>query len=696
MSVFFLFLAFALLFLFFQASGADTNWRRSFLLSAIVWSVFLVAVTEGLSLFGVLTSGTYIAAWAIADIGLLFVLVKSKAPVVKALRPQPFDLDLDEWFLVIGGALLLLVTLLVALLAPPNSWDAMTYHMPRVMQWMQNQTVAFFPTHNLRQIYMPPFAEYVILGFWIAVGDDQLSNLPQFFSMAGSAIAVSLIAQYFGANRRGQILAAIFALTLPTGILEASGAKNDYVLSFWMVTFVFLGLLWKKNPGDNFAATLSGLALGLALFTKGTAYVMVLPFIVWFGVAGIIALGKNVWRPVVIVALFSVVINASLYLRNIEVFDHPLGTMASEYPHLKPTNDIFTPAAFLSNTVRNATLHMGTPFHSLNGFLYSSVKQIHQSLLGIDINDPATTWIANYYVKWYNVLLHHENTSGDPVHFALIALLILFPLPSLYQRAPPRALFIYAVVTVASLCLILLLFKWTPQNARYHLPIFLLVAPFLGLILSLTKKSSFVAGLVGLILLLQAAPPALMNWTRPLIPITGPLLAIARATNIGERMVLTLNSRTLLKADRETVLFASRPSRKKPYKKATAFIASTGCHAIGFIADFEIDPFSQLSMEYQLWKLLRRGDAEPHFHFRHVNVRNKSVQAEPVDPTAPCALLKLHTPQGNPSDSNRTPPLPTPINVNGVRYERVLFDTLLGVYLPATQETLNPKSAESR
>ena len=695
MSVIFLFIAFALLFLFFQATDAKANWRQSFLLSALAWSVFLVIVTEGLSLFGALTSGAYIAAWVIADIGLLFVLAKSKTPVIKALRPQPFALELDEWFLVIGGALLLLVTLLVALLAPPNSWDAMTYHMPRVMQWMQNQTVSFFPTHNVRQIYMPPFAEYVILGFWITVGDDRLSNLPQFFSMGGSAIAVSLIAQYFGANHRGQILAAIFALTLPTGILEASGAKNDYVLSFWMVTFVFFGILWKKNPSDNLAAALSGFALGLALFTKGTAYVMVLPFIVWFGVSGIIALGKNVWRPVVIVAFFSIILNASMYLRNLEVFDHPLGTMATEEIHLKPTNDIYTPAAFFSNAIRSATLHMETPSHLLNGFLFNSVKRFHKSVLGIDINDPATTWITNFFVKWYNVLLHHENVTGNPVHFYLILLALLFPLPSLYQRAPSKLAIIYAMVALASLCLVILFFKWTPQNARYHLPIFLLVAPFMGLMISLMNKNAFVASLVGLLLLLQAAPPALLNWTRPLMPVRGPLLAIARATHIQDSLALTLHNRMLLKADRETTLFAARPSRKEMYKKATALITSKGCRSIGFIGDYDNDYSGQISMEYQLWVLLRRSYGDSDFRFRHVNVRNKSAKVTPVDPYRPCALLKLHRPQSNPPDPKWVPPSSAPIDVNDTLYERVLFDTLLGVYLPVAQEESDQKSAEN-
>ena len=70
------------------------------------------------------------------------------------------------------------------------------------------------------------------------------------------------------------------------GILQATSTQNDYVLSMWLVCMVYFMLIMvdKNNQkGLSLIYTFAiGCSLGLAILTKGTAYVFVLPFILWF------------------------------------------------------------------------------------------------------------------------------------------------------------------------------------------------------------------------------------------------------------------------------------------------------------------------------------------------------------------------------------------------------------------------------
>ena len=108
----------------------------------------------------------------------------------------------------------------------------------------------------------------------------------QWLSMAGSLLGVSLVAKQLGANSSQQVVVAVFAGTLPMGILQATSTQNDYVVGFWLICFVHFGLQlislksWDEALPDSLK---TGIALGLAVATKGTAYVFALPFALWFG-----------------------------------------------------------------------------------------------------------------------------------------------------------------------------------------------------------------------------------------------------------------------------------------------------------------------------------------------------------------------------------------------------------------------------
>jgi hypothetical protein len=267
-------------------------WRKTILLIAIILGVLLVIITEFLSWLRLLDFFPIMSCWILLNFGLILVYLQkiTNKPVFDFyLSTQLFSKDISPFllFLILGIVSTTLIVGLIGLVAPPNTWDSMTYHMSRVVHWIQNGSVAHYPTYNLPQLFHPPFAEFAIMHLQILSGGDRFANMVQWFSMISSIIGVSLIAKELNANIRGQVFAAVFCATIPMGILQASSTQNDYVVSFWLVCLAYYILLVIKTKNQPDLLFFIGASLGLALLTKSSGYLYAFPFMVWFGLVQI-------------------------------------------------------------------------------------------------------------------------------------------------------------------------------------------------------------------------------------------------------------------------------------------------------------------------------------------------------------------------------------------------------------------------
>jgi hypothetical protein len=139
-------------------------------------------------------------------------------------------------FFKVAISLLLAVTLFTALLYPPNTWDSMTYHMPRVVHWISLQSVDFYPTQITRQNNQLPLAEYAIMQLQLLSGEDRFANLVQWVSYLCLICLGPLVAKELGLTARQQRISALVVATLPMAILQASSTQNDLVVSVFPFT----------------------------------------------------------------------------------------------------------------------------------------------------------------------------------------------------------------------------------------------------------------------------------------------------------------------------------------------------------------------------------------------------------------------------------------------------------------------------
>ena len=360
------------------ASRKPNDWRDNVLILMVALGAAVAVITELLSTLHAIRPVPVTVVWIV--LGVL-----SGAWLIRRERAGPkhiWSVTGVDALLLAGVSVIAGVVLFIALRSAPNSTDAMGYHLPRVVYWAQAGSVAFFPVHYYAQLTMPPLAEYFVLQTFVVSGGDHFANLVQFFGFIGSMLAVSLIARELGAHVRGQTIAVVLCATLPNAILQASGVKNDLLMSFWLAAMVFYAL--RGN------ALGTGVSLSLAFATKGTAYVFGLPLLL--AAVAFLPL-RRLLQAGVIIAACVLAVNGPQYWRNYFLSGSVLGFPSAAVDQLPQfRNERLSPGVTFSNVLRGLSEQLGTRSERWNRAVYNFVVRAHE-MLGLDVNDPASTFL---------------------------------------------------------------------------------------------------------------------------------------------------------------------------------------------------------------------------------------------------------------------------------------------------------------
>jgi len=543
--------------LFRIARSLQTDVSAAILLAATAWGVVLTGLTELLSAFHLLSYAGVLGAWTIS-IAVCFCIPLKKSP------PAPTErTNAQMRRLLAGVAGILLFTCFTGLISAPSNWDSMCYHLSRVMHWMHDHSVEHFPTNCPYQLYQGPWAEFAMLHFQLLSDGDRFAAGVACFSLAICVIGVAAIARVLGADRWGQVLSAVFAVSLPATVLQAESTQNNLALSAWLICAVYFLLRFKNAEPPNRAgwAILFGSAIGLAVLTKGTGYPMAFPLVVWFALVAIRSGASGVAIGALAAGMI-VLLNLGHWTRNYRAFGSPL-IPASQVHIYRP--DAISPRLLASNLIRNLSLQLATPFASVNHGLRNMVVAAH-GWLGVDILDPRITHSHEPFdVHPYDVMIH-EDQAGNPLQTLLVAAAVVW---AIRDR---RALALTAAA-IASFILFCATIKWQPYHTRLHLPIFMLAAAPVGMMLA-SSKIRTVAPWIGTILLLLTLPYLQRNPTHP-----------------------WLVHHNVLQIPREKQYFLDNPTIFPAYSWAADELAAGGIDKIGLRAGPD-------EWEYPLWVLM--------------------------------------------------------------------------------------------
>jgi len=644
-------LAFLLLVSLVLFLQADSDLREVVLKAFLITFLICVLSTQLLSLAEMITDQGIGISWLVFNlIGLILLILAWKSKHKsnsrsKGGKTEAGTNDNLRGIRAIGLVTVVFVgglTLFIALKAPPNNYDSMTYHMARIAHWIQNQSINYYPTSIPRQNYSMPFAEYAILQLQLLSGGDHFANMVQWTSFMLAIMLSTLIAKQIGISNRGQWLIAALISTLPMAILQSTSTQNDLVVGVLCLGFVyFLNKLGEKKSWET--VLFAAISMGLALGTKGTAYIYCAAIGLGIGGASLLSQSwekaKKQLAPLTAIIAIALLLNSGIYFRNWQVYNHPLITSNE-----RTIVDKVTPKIFISNLVRNGAIHLSTPIEPLNSRIDNGI----QRLLGNQTQNPASTFPGSQFRLFFAV---NEDDSGNTLHFLL--LITIFVMLPLIRNDITESQLRYLIAIVLAVVFFSLAFKWQPWIGRLQTPLFFLWTVLAGLVADKVIHRNFFPSFLLILFLVSSIPYLFLNSNRPLLPFwenrsvfyntefkreliatlkektdDSPFLS-GRVTSIISRLTYGIS---ILTTERQEMYFIGNHDLYYKYQKAVDYVLNEPSQTIGLV-------MANNDWEYPLWVLLDQEAGQGNRTLYHVDVDNITANIPGANAPDPDLLI---------------------------------------------------------
>jgi len=483
------------------------DWRLSWVFAFLLTGAFCVCAAELASAFNSLDRPALASIWIALDVGLATLLWRKfrRETTDQLLEVRQWGAKflgcdrVTRWLYGLGLAFALVLGV-ISLRAPQFVWDCKTYHVPRMLNWIQDKNLRHFPTSDIRRVAYDPGAEIASTTLYLLDGSDRPINLVSWFSVLTAAILASFLTELLMESeplRKKAAVAGAFAfvlvLTIPEGLIQAISTENDFVAAAWNLTLACLTVLFLRDNENWFYSVGIGLSLALGICTKATTLISAAPFLT---VAFIVLAWRRRPRAAFalagILAVTVMLLNAPWFLRNDTAFGRFLGPESISKINV---NSSFTPDRCVANIFRNLSFYTATPSPALT----SSLNNVLRTLIhftGQTPEDPSA--VVPYHEHQFT--LHFlmpgraDPGSGDGIG-NIQAWLILCAAVFLWRLPLRNALGYCAFCGVAGFCLSCSYLRWHPWLFRLHITYFVLALPVVAVALAVTAHRTIIAGI---------------------------------------------------------------------------------------------------------------------------------------------------------------------------------------------------------
>jgi Dolichyl-phosphate-mannose-protein mannosyltransferase len=507
--------------------------------------------------------------------------------------------------MLITLAVVAITNLLIVLFTVPNEWDSMTGHLNRVVQYIQRGSMRHFGGTNWNiDTYPKSVCTIQIYSFLMTGRFENGFKLIHHLSYWTAIVAVFGIVQRITNSARlgwftaqNQMSAAFFCALvyalLPDFLMQAITTETDIVLTAYLSVLLYM-LFSFYDTKDSRYLWLAGMAFGLAFGHKIT-FVLLLPsvFVVMvytvFWSNSVKITFARTWKLGVAIAVAMCLWTFPTgYLKNIEVFGHPIG----------PPTALKHQSVERAGTFKNLLIQGSRNFIRY-GYDHANLDGIRSTETGVALNkairtplvvledklnlrlDEVTEFSIQPFSFDRRFIFYNANPYWGIFGFGLILPFAVLLLVFLLRSAPH---FVLALALVLHFMALSFSAPYDPFKGRYFIETGLFGAPLLALLFS--NQS-------GRVRWVSVALPGRLLWKTyvGLVVIVGCTSAV---------MTVFLNTRALpfawrgpngtlypsaFETSRMKMLTIGRPDTYKAYRRFDELVPANATVALGTIND---------------------------------------------------------------------------------------------------------------
>ncbi|MEO0509721.1 MAG: hypothetical protein AAF065_07670 [Verrucomicrobiota bacterium] len=502
-----------------------------------------------------------------------FVLIALLVWVIRTCVFTPNSLK-DDWrtgvaaarrypYIVVPLSLLILYSVAQVLLLPVRNFDTLTYHLPRVFLFIQENSFFLENFNRYHQVIFPVGADILFYPF-VVFGTVSCTSI---FSLS-SFLAIGALVYAIARNFSNQQVAACtaFALLSMTGLLlQSVSTKNDILMAAAGMSALFLVIQMDQKTKLN--ALLGLLILAAYGLSAKTTF---LAFIPGLGLLAIIKL--KLWKidqmrkildearqkwALVLSSLVIVFILSNIWLFAANSQHYESWTGPESFTERSTQNDGAKGA--VANLVRYGfqTLQLdflsdvyvskliGSPLLSkqLNKFYHQHFEPIFEQV-GSSRGPFSITWVPDENMAWFG---------------PISAILLFICLPIAFWRSP-KQIAVLILPPVVYLLIISIEISWMINNSRFFTLFFLSLAPAMAVTLDTFNRKWVSSSLIAIASLAMLSIK-LTDFQNPIIKISkeslthaGPFTRVLAEQSENYRWGTLLTKETLHEGDPETLL----------------------------------------------------------------------------------------------------------------------------------------------